>query len=338
MTDRPHRAGTWLLAMLLGAVLAACTPGMTGDPEPVPSTSGAPAPGTTTTSSAPSALSAPSTLSTLSAPSVPLAPLGPAATAPAGSGAAGTAVAAAEALVPGLYGLDSLRPHPHGSAIDLSIPESCAFAMDVIASGQWAARSITTPHTGSSSYLTVLTRGEKSALLSLDGTDTYCEGRIVAAAQQQFDLSGAVVAHGPAQAATVLCRSTIDEDHPGAHVIVMSYATATGGFLAIFGATDKVGAQPVDPDDAAALVVLDPKKPALVQAATAAAGMFDPTQYSADGSLPGVDDSQGWIQGDGATVTITKANPLTGVLTAPAMTNESGKPGQLSLTAGFRCD
>ena len=323
-----------LLVVVLGVALVACTPSLDGAPgaapparSSVPGSSGA---GPAATPLAPVVMTSGSTTVTVRPPS---APLGPATGLPTGS-----ADAAVQSVVPGLYGLDSLRPLVHGSTVDLSVAESCSFVMDVIRSGQWADEVIDAPHDDVSTYLVVLTRGGRSALLSLGGPKDHCSGSIVADTTQQFTASGAVTVAGPAQAVTVLCRATIDDDHPGQQVIAMSYSTPAGGFLAVFGAPEAVGAHPVDPDNQAAVALLDPKKPALSQAATGMVGMFDPSKYQADGTLFGVDQSKTWAQGDGATITITKSSPLTGVLRAPAMVNAAGKPGTLDLTAGFRCD
>lgn len=323
-----------LLVVVLGMALVACTPSLGGAPgatppvrSPVPGSSGA---GPATSPPTPVVMTTAGATVTVGPPS---APLGPVTGLPAGS-----ADAAVQSVVPGLYGLDSLRPMVHGSTVDLSVAESCSFVMDVIRSGQWADELIDAPHDDVSTYLVVLTRGGRSALLSLSGSKDHCSGSIVADTPQQFTASGAVTVTGPAQAVTVLCRTTIDDDHPGQQVVAMSYSTLVGGFLAVFGTPEAVGTHPVDPDNQAAIALLDPKKSALSQAATGMVGMFDPSKYQADGTLFGVDESTMWAQGDGATITITKSSPLTGVLRAPAMVNAAGKPGTLDLTAGFRCD
>lgn len=243
---------------------------------------------------------------------------------------------AAATVLPGTYGLDSLGATVHGSTVDLSAQGGCDFVRDVIRSGQWTLTPVIEPHDDVPVYLGVLSRGDRSALLSLKEYAGLCTGRISAGTEQQLSLSGTISASGPAQAVTIACLATADEDAPPSHVVVVSYRTADAALAALVTVPDRVGTHPVDPDDQAGVIWFDPTKPALVQAATMARAFFDYTAITPDAMLPGVDEHNAWFQGEGASVTVTSSDPLTGSLKAPHLVRESGG-GSASFTAGFSC-
>jgi hypothetical protein len=248
----------------------------------------------------------------------------------------GAVESAAATVLPGLYGLDSLGATVHGSTVELTAQGGCGFVRDVIGAGQWALTPVIQPHDDVPVYLGVLSRGDRSALLSLKEYAGLCTGRISAATAQQLSLSGTISAAGPAQAVTIACLAQVDEDQPPAHVVVVSYRTADAALAAIVTVPDAVGTHPVDPDDQAGLIRFDPHRPALVQAATMAKAFFDYTAITPDAMLPGVDEHNAWFQGEGASVTVTSSDPLTGILKAPHLVRESGG-GSAAFTAGFSC-
>jgi hypothetical protein len=243
---------------------------------------------------------------------------------------------AVASVLPGAYGLDSLGARVHGSTIDLAAQGGCDFVRDVIRSGQWALTPVIQPHDSVTVYLGVLSRGDRSALLSLKEYAGLCTGRISAATQQQLTVSGSISASGPAQAVTVSCLATADEDGPPSHAVIVSYRTADAALATMVTVPDAIGTHPVDPDDQAGVIRFDPHKSALVQAATMAKAFFDYTAITPEAMLPGVDEKNAWFQGDGASVTVTSSNPLAGTLNAPHLVRESGG-GSAALTAGFRC-
>jgi hypothetical protein len=245
--------------------------------------------------------------------------------------------AAVDKVLPGLYGLDSLGATVHGSAIDLAAQGGCAFARDVIRSGQWADTPVLQPHDDVSVYVDVLSRGDRGAMLSLTESTGLCTGRIVTETTQPLALSGTISAAGPAHAVTVLCLAQAQEDGvPPAHVVFVSYRTDGAALLTMVTVPDKVGTHPVDPDDQAGVVVFDPHRSALVQAAATAGMFYDPSSIKPNAGLPGVDVHNAWFQGKGATVTVTSSDPLAGTLDAPHLRREAGG-GSAALSAGFSC-
>lgn len=244
--------------------------------------------------------------------------------------------AAVDKILPGAYGLSSLGAHVHGATIDLAAQGGCDFALDVIRSGQWALTPVLSPHDGVQVHLDVLSRGDRSALLTLTESAGLCTGRIVTETRQALSLTGTVSATGPARAVTVTCLAQIDEDAPPSHAVVVSYRTGDAALLMIVTVPDAVGTHPVDPDNAAGVVVLGGPGSALVRAAGVARAFFDPTAITQDAVLPGVDAKHAWFQGKGATVTVTSSDPLTGSLDAPRLKRESGG-GAASFSAGFSC-
>ena len=261
----------------------------------------------------------------------PADPLGAVPSHPVGAGDAAVA-----SVMPGAYGLDSLGARVHGATIELAAQGGCAFALDVIRSGQWAVTPVLVPHGHVSVYLDVLTRGDRSALLTLTESSGLCTGRIVTETQQPLTLTGTISATGPARAVTVSCLAMVDDGAPPSHSIVVAYAAGGVALMAILTVPDAVGRHQVDPNDPAGVIVLHGHGSPLVQAAGVARAFVDPSAITPDATLPGVDEQHAWFQGTGATVTVTSADPLTGTLNAPHLGRESSG-GSAAVSAGFSC-
>lgn len=247
--------------------------------------------------------------------------------------------AALNALLPGLYGWEDLNPAPHGSSVDISATASCAFVMDVLGSGQWRLAPVTKPHGGSATTVAVLSRGDTEALVTVTESPNLCAGTITSPHDEPITVSGMVRASGSARAVTVGCVAQVnaDEDTPSAFTVATSYRTPSAAFLVISTVPTTKGTQQISGDDGPTImIVLDPRRSVVTQAATVWQAFVDPTSQAAGGLPAGMNPQSLW-EADAATATITSTNPLAGSISATGMARQTGG-GSVSVRAAFACD
>jgi hypothetical protein len=249
------------------------------------------------------------------------------------------AAAALEAVLPGMYGLDSLGATVSGTSVTIDAPSGCAFVIEVLGAGQWTVSDLVKPGKGDNQYLAELSSGAKTAALTLTDNGDSCQGTITQSVPATLAISGALSESGAAKLFPMACLPA----QTGSTLLYGIYTTAKAAYLVGFGVPSAVGTHTgKGADDAALLFYRASKTGPDVGAGLKA--LEEATSSSAlgaqDGVLPGWDPS-GVFGATGvttATGTVTAAKPLSGTVTVSNAANPRNPSSTIAIKASFTCN
>ncbi len=243
-------------------------------------------------------------------------------------------------LVPDAYGLEALSTTPSGTQVSFFDRRPCPAVLDTLRAGQWSIAVVGKPTRGSKQYTATMTYGARAAMLTLNGSGSSCSGNVQVESEQPATMSGAAAAGGTARALPVYCHVGPDLNGSDPNDLQVSYVglyrTPAGSFLLMASGAATKGTHKLvaDDEETQGLTVLPvkPGRPPLAAAARFMAGWS-----SGDGLESSIKEFVGMFAGNG-TLTVTSVKPWAATVTAPALTDQAGHAGRLSITAGVACD